>query len=226
METTTPGGPSVPDNPGAEQRLALADTRPSRMVAEAVSGTTLQTTVARLTTGKTPMFHGNVYNPRRDKRDKRGQWQEDIMESLRKSEIPSSTLSTTPPTTTTVMTMYPKLDSQEVKRKLNELMSEYFTPHGGPSEPDCDEDESYLSSAGDCRTSGGSEDFYLHRLGLTLAEPDAELGPNRGKRAAMVVVDGVIRYMEISEAPDDPTGDGCNANTSAEQMLRTAATIE
>ena len=30
METTTPGGPSVPDNPGAELRLALADTRPSR----------------------------------------------------------------------------------------------------------------------------------------------------------------------------------------------------
>ena len=63
-------------------------------------------------------------------------------------------------------------------------------------------------------------------LGLALAIPDAELGPNRGKRAALFVANGVIKHREVSEADGDPTGDEHNANSSAEHMLSIAATFE
>ena len=59
-------------------------------------------------------------------------------------------------------------------------------------------------------------------LGLTLPEPDAELGPHRGKRAALYVSDGVVRHIEISEAEGDPTGDNHKTNTSALHMLEIA----
>lgn len=59
-------------------------------------------------------------------------------------------------------------------------------------------------------------------LGLTLADPDAELGPHRGKRAALFVADGTVLHLEVSEAEGDPTGDNDHANTSAEHMLAIA----
>ena len=63
-------------------------------------------------------------------------------------------------------------------------------------------------------------------LGLSLPEPDAELGPNRGKRAALLVCDNIVRHVEVSEAEGDPTGDECNGNSSAEHMLQLAAKLE
>ncbi len=62
-------------------------------------------------------------------------------------------------------------------------------------------------------------------LGLSLAEPDPELGPNRGKRAALFVADGVVRLREVSEAEGDPTGDEDHANSDAPQMLESIRTL-
>jgi peroxiredoxin len=60
-------------------------------------------------------------------------------------------------------------------------------------------------------------------LGLNLPEPDAELGPLlRGQRAAMLVIDGVVRHMEISDPNGDPSGDHSKLNTSAPHMLEVA----
>lgn len=60
-------------------------------------------------------------------------------------------------------------------------------------------------------------------LGLNLPEPDAELGPLlRGQRAAMLVIDGVVRHMEISDPNGDPSGDHSKLNTSALHMLEVA----
>ena len=59
-------------------------------------------------------------------------------------------------------------------------------------------------------------------LGLTLADADPELGPNRGKRAALLVADGIVRHLEVSEFEGDPTGDNDYANSSAEHMLAVA----
>ncbi|EOD07858.1 hypothetical protein EMIHUDRAFT_249325 [Emiliania huxleyi CCMP1516] len=62
-------------------------------------------------------------------------------------------------------------------------------------------------------------------LGLSLEEPDPELGPNRGKRAALFVADGVVRLREVSEAEGDPTGDEDHANSDAPQMLESIRTL-
>mmetsp|Transcript_66986 Transcript_66986/g.111280 ORF Transcript_66986/g.111280 Transcript_66986/m.111280 type:complete len:97 (-) Transcript_66986:289-579(-) len=42
---------------------------------------------------------------------------------------------------------------------------------------------------------------------------------NRGKRAAIYVVDGVIKVFEIAEAEDDPAGDAKPDKTLIESIL-------
>lgn len=58
-------------------------------------------------------------------------------------------------------------------------------------------------------------------LGLKLDHPGpvAKLGPNRCKRHACYVVDGVIRALEVSEKEDDPAGDDFPESSSIDNML-------
>ena len=42
---------------------------------------------------------------------------------------------------------------------------------------------------------------------LTAPGPCAKLGPQRCKRFAMYVDDGIVKVINVSEAPDDPAGD-------------------
>lgn len=72
-------------------------------------------------------------------------------------------------------------------------------------------------------------------LGLTLTgagKPYAQgEGPNKAlgfhtkrcKRSAMYVVDGVIKVMQIAEAPDDPAGDARPEVSCVENMLKLIA---
>jgi len=74
-------------------------------------------------------------------------------------------------------------------------------------------------------------------LGLTLTGPGKAYaqgeGPNKAlgfhtkrcKRSAMYVVDGTIKVMQISEAPDDPAGDARPEATCIENMLKLIAEV-
>ena len=74
-------------------------------------------------------------------------------------------------------------------------------------------------------------------LGLTLTGPGKPYaqgeGPNkalgfhtkRSKRSAMYVVDGVIKVMQIAEAPDDPAGDARPEASCIENMLKLIAEL-
>jgi 2-Cys peroxiredoxin 5 len=69
-------------------------------------------------------------------------------------------------------------------------------------------------------------------LGLTLTGPGKAYaqgeGPNKAlgfhtkrcKRSAMYVVDGVIKVMQVSEAPDDPAGDAHPEASCIENMIK------
>ena len=64
------------------------------------------------------------------------------------------------------------------------------------------------------------------------AHPQGE-GPNKAlgfhtkrcKRSAMYVVDGTIKVMQISEAPDDPAGDARPEASCVENMLKLIAAV-
>jgi peroxiredoxin len=53
-----------------------------------------------------------------------------------------------------------------------------------------------------------------HTLGIW------KLGYKRCKRMACIVQDGIIKALNISEAPDDPAGDDNPEMTCAPQMLK------
>lgn len=48
------------------------------------------------------------------------------------------------------------------------------------------------------------------------------LGPGRCKRFAMIFDDAVCKAVEVSESPDDPTGDGNPSNSFAPNMIKLA----
>lgn len=54
---------------------------------------------------------------------------------------------------------------------------------------------------------------------LTDAGPVGVLGPKRCKRHAIFVDDGVIKAINVSEAPGDPAGDGDPSKTCVDHML-------
>ncbi|KAL7472101.1 hypothetical protein ACHAXS_012434 [Conticribra weissflogii] len=58
-------------------------------------------------------------------------------------------------------------------------------------------------------------------LELTAEGPIEVLGPGRCKRFAMHVVDGVIKAVNVSEFPDDPTGDSDPSASLADGILAT-----
>jgi peroxiredoxin 5 len=62
-------------------------------------------------------------------------------------------------------------------------------------------------------------------LELTNPGPCADLGPGRCKRFAMFVEDGVIKVINVSEAPDDPAGDARPEASCAENMLKCIAAL-
>ena len=59
-------------------------------------------------------------------------------------------------------------------------------------------------------------------LGLVIDHPGpvSKLGPNRCKRFAAYVVDGVVKALEVSEKEDDPAGDDFPESSSIENMLK------
>mmetsp|Transcript_28980 Transcript_28980/g.61026 ORF Transcript_28980/g.61026 Transcript_28980/m.61026 type:complete len:99 (+) Transcript_28980:332-628(+) len=58
-------------------------------------------------------------------------------------------------------------------------------------------------------------------LELTAEGPIEVLGPGRCKRFAMHVVNGVIKAVNVSESPDDPTGDSDPSASLADGILAT-----
>lgn len=50
---------------------------------------------------------------------------------------------------------------------------------------------------------------FTKAVGMTITHPGPNglLGPLRCKRFVMVVEDGAVRALEVSEGPDDPAGD-------------------
>ena len=111
--------------PGTSAVLDRGPNLPSRMVAVPKSATDSALNVTRLSTGYKPAFEGVVYNPRAQRSAGREQWREDVAESVRKSGIPSSTLTKPPPTAKSVMDENPKLDVEEVDAALDDALAEY-----------------------------------------------------------------------------------------------------
>ena len=111
-------------DPGAARSAGPMPATPSRMVAEVGSAESLAT-ASRVTTGYSPIYVGALWNPRRQRAEGREQWREDVTESVRKSRIPTSTLSEQPPTATSVIQRYPKMTSEQVTAKYAEDMTEY-----------------------------------------------------------------------------------------------------
>jgi len=57
---------------------------------------------------------------------------------------------------------------------------------------------------------------------LTHAGPSGILGSGRCKRFALLAEDGVIKGLNISESPDDPTGDGEPSASMPAAMMKYA----
>ena len=62
-------------------------------------------------------------------------------------------------------------------------------------------------------------------LELTAPGPIEVLGPGRCKRFAMHVVNGEIKALNVSETPDDPTGDSDPSSSLAEGIIATMKNI-
>ena len=60
---------------------------------------------------------------------------------------------------------------------------------------------------------------------MTAPGPCAKLGPKRCKRFAMYVEDGVIKVINVSEAPDDPAGDARPESSCIDNMLKDIAAL-
>ena len=60
---------------------------------------------------------------------------------------------------------------------------------------------------------------------LTAPGPCAKLGPKRCKRFAMYVDDGVVKVINVSEAPDDPAGDDRPESSCIDNMLKDIAAL-
>ena len=60
---------------------------------------------------------------------------------------------------------------------------------------------------------------------LVAPGPCAKLGPKRCKRFAMYVDDGVIKVLNVSEAPDDPAGDARPEASCIDNMLKEIAAL-
>lgn len=58
------------------------------------------------------------------------------------------------------------------------------------------------------------------KMSLTDPGPCGVLGQGRCKRYALYVVDGVVRYQAVSEAPGDPAGDEDPSKTLVDAMLK------
>lgn len=56
-------------------------------------------------------------------------------------------------------------------------------------------------------------------LGLDHPGPMSVLGNKRCKRFSMYIDDGVIKTINVAEAPDDPAGDANPTSTLVEKML-------
>ncbi|KAH8088672.1 peroxiredoxin [Aureococcus anophagefferens] len=53
-----------------------------------------------------------------------------------------------------------------------------------------------------------------------------DLGPARSKRFVLLVEDGVVKFVQLSEAPDDPAGDNDAASpVAAETMVEKILTL-
>merc|ERR1711937_793255 len=50
--------------------------------------------------------------------------------------------------------------------------------------------------------------------------PQAKFKQGRTKRFTALVVDGVVKILNVAEGPDDPAGDDNPANSLAEKMLK------
>jgi len=77
---------------------------------------------------------------------------------------------------------------------------------------------------------GGQIEFFADTqsslttaLGLRMDHPgpNSKLGKQtmRGKRAALYVVDNIIKHIEVSEGPDDPAGDDDPSSSCVDNML-------
>ena len=49
---------------------------------------------------------------------------------------------------------------------------------------------------------------------------------NRSKRFALIVDDGIVKHVAVSEAEDDPAGDGVSENSCAPAMLEALKALE
>ena len=74
---------------------------------------------------RSPNYVGALYNPRRQGAIGREQWKEDVWESARKSEIPTSTLSNPPPTLESVTLDNPSIDQKDIEDKYYEALALY-----------------------------------------------------------------------------------------------------
>ena len=65
-------------------------------------------------------------------------------------------------------------------------------------------------------------------LGMAISHPgpSGDLGPSRSKRFVLLVEDGVVTFVQLSEAPDDPAGDNDAASpVAAETMVEKILTL-
>jgi peroxiredoxin len=74
---------------------------------------------------------------------------------------------------------------------------------------------------------GDPEGEFTKACGMELTHP----GPRskgligRSKRFALLVVKNIIKYVAVSEAPDDPAGDNDPSETCCEAMLQACSEI-
>jgi peroxiredoxin len=63
-------------------------------------------------------------------------------------------------------------------------------------------------------------------MAITHPGPSGDLGPARSKRFVLLVEDGVVKFVQLSEAPDDPAGDNDAASpVAAETMVEKILTL-
>ena len=75
--------------------------------------------------GQLPTFVGARYNTHERDSTRHAQWREDIAESLRRANISTSTLSTSPPTVASAKQQMPQATSEEINEYHNANLAEY-----------------------------------------------------------------------------------------------------
>jgi len=79
-----------------------------------------------------------------------------------------------------------------------------------------DEDTPMISMMGDPSLKFTEGTGYV----LDHPGPMSVLGGKRCKRHAMYIDDGVVKYVAVSEGPDDPAGDGDPSASCVDAMLK------